>query len=194
MLFRSTSEEPPVLPPPKWLDTYLLPVTNMSQQPKYLPQGSNDFWPNAANNRLPPENTVARGALKADPAFYRGVGPDGAPVTEYPVQLTAELLDRGQERYNIYCAACHDRMGTGQGLVPKRGWVPPPSFYDPRILQFTPGQFYQVISEGVRPMPSYARQIPEADRWAIVAYVQALQTAATASLGDVPPEQRSNLK
>jgi len=188
-----TSEEPPVLPPPKWLDHYILPVTNMSLQPKYKPQGQNDFWPNGADMRLPPEGTVARGSLKADPAFYRGVDADGRPVREYPVQLTAALLDRGQERFDIYCAACHDRTGRGQGLVPRRGWIPPPSFYDDRILAFTPGELFQVISRGVRTMPSYAKQIPEADRWAIVAYVQALQTAATASLRDVPPDQRSNL-
>jgi mono/diheme cytochrome c family protein len=188
-----TSEEPPVLPPPKWLDHYLLPVTNMSLQPKYEAQAQNDFWSDGADMRMPPENTVARGALKADPAFYRGVDANGQPVDQYPVQLTRALLDRGQERYNVYCAPCHDRTGRGQGLVPKRGWVPPPSFFDDRILAFTPGQFYQVISQGVRTMPSYAKQIPEADRWAIVAYIQALQTAATASLDDVPPAQRSNL-
>lgn len=189
-----TSEEPPVLPPPKFMDHYLLPVTNMNLQPRYNPQGQNDFWPDEANGRQPPANTVARGALKADSAFYRGVGADGEPVAEYPLQLTEALLDRGQKRYDIYCSACHDRTGAGKGLVPTRGWIPPPSLYDPRILQFTPGQFFQVISQGVRTMPSYAKQIPEADRWAIVAYIQALQTAATASLDDVPAEQRSNLK
>ncbi len=189
-----TSEEPPVLPPPKALDHYILPVTNMNDQPKYTAQGKNDFWPDASDNRLPPENTVARGALKADPAFYRGIGADGQPVTEYPMELTPALLARGQERYDIYCSACHDRTGSGQGLVPKRGWIAPPSFYDQRLLGFGPGQFFQVISQGVRTMPAYAKQIPEADRWAIVAYIQALQTAATASLDDVPAEQRTNLR
>ncbi len=189
-----TSEDPPVLPPPKVVDHYIVPVTNMSNQPKYNAQRENDFWPNGANSRLPPEQTIARGALKADPAFYRGVTADGAPVAEYPVELTPALLARGEERYNIYCAPCHDRMGTGQGLVPKRGWVPPPSIHDPRLLEFKPGQFFQVISQGVRTMPAYAKQIPEADRWAIVAWIQALQTSATASLDDVPPEQRTNLR
>lgn len=189
-----TSTEPPVLPPPKQLDHYLLPTSNMNIQPKYVPQGQNDFWPNEQNARPVPENTVARGALKADSAFYRGVGADGQPVAEYPVELTPALLARGEERFNIYCAPCHDRAGTGQGLVPKRGWIAPPNFQDQRIREFVPGQFFEVITHGVRTMPSYAKQIPEADRWAITAWIQTLQRSNHATLEDVPPELRNNLR
>lgn len=188
------SEEPPVLPPPKWLDHYLLPVTNMSYQPKFISQGQNDFYPDGMDNRLPPENTIARGSLKADSAFYRGVDAEGKPVTEYPVELTRELLERGRERYDIYCSMCHDKTGRGQGIVPKSGWVAPPSFYDERILALGPGDLFGIITNGVRTMPSYAKQIPEADRWAIVAYVQALQTGNTASIENVPADQRNNLR
>lgn len=188
-----TSEEPPVLPPPKVVD-YLLQVTNMNEQPKYLPGGKNEFFPDGMDNRPVPANTVARGALKADSAFYRGVDEAGKPVAQYPVELNEQLLARGQERWNIFCAPCHDRAGTGQGLVPRRGWIPPPSLHDDRIRAFVPGEFFQVITNGVRTMPSYAKQIPEADRWAIVAWMQALQRAGNASLEDVPADQRTNLR
>lgn len=186
--------EPPVLPPPKALDQRILPGSDMNNQPKYMAQSSNKLWADGMDMRPVPANTVARGALKADPAFYRGVDAAGQPVTEYPIEVTTSLVERGQDRYNVYCAPCHDRVGTGQGLVPKRGWIPPPNFHDQRLREFVPGQFYQAISQGVRTMPSYAKQIPEADRWAIVAYVQALQRANFAKLEDVPPEQRNNLK
>lgn len=189
-----TSTEPPVLPPPKILDYYVLPVTNMNNQPKAKSQSESTFWPDGRTVRMPPEHTVARNSLKADPAFYRGVDEEGKPVTQYPVELTEALVHRGQERYGIYCAPCHDAVGTGKGLVPTRGWVPPPSFHDPRIQEFVPGQLFQVISEGVRTMPSYARQIPESDRWAIVSYIQALQRSHHATLEDVPPESRNNLR
>lgn len=187
-----TSEEPPVLPPPKVLDHYILPVTNVAFQPRYQAQGENDFFPDRMDMRLPPEGTVARGALKDDDAFYRGLGPDGKPVTDYPREVTAELLERGQVRYDIFCAPCHDRTGRGQGLAPRVGWIPPTSFYDDRVLGLAPGDLFQVITHGVRTMPGYGKQISEADRWAIVAWVQTLQTAGTASLADVPPAQRSN--
>lgn len=188
-----TSEQPPVLPPPKVVER-ILPVTNMTHQPKYKAQRKNDFFPDQADNRPVPVNTVARGSLKADSAFYRGVDAAGQPVAEYPVDLTPELLARGQERYDIFCAPCHDQYGTGQGLVPRRGWIPPPSLHEQRLREFLPGEFYQVISNGVRTMPAYNKQIPEADRWAVVAYIQALQRANFAKLEDVPAEQRSNLR
>ncbi|AKU92811.1 c-type cytochrome [Vulgatibacter incomptus] len=189
-----TSTEPPLLVPSKWVDHFFLPVTNMNNQPKAKAQSQSHFWPDGRTARLPPEHTVARDALKADDAFYRGVDSAGKPVAQYPVELSEGLLARGQQRYNIYCAPCHDAVGTGKGIVPTKGWIPPPSFHDERILEFVPGQLFDVISHGVRTMPSYAKQISEGDRWAIVSYIQALQRSHHASLEDVPPELRNNLR
>ena len=97
-------------------------------------------------------------------------------------------MARGQRRYDIYCTPCHDRTGTGNGIVVERGLVPPPSFHDARIRAMPPGEIYKVISKGVRNMPSYAAQIPVRDRWAITAYVRALQVARGARLSDVPKD------
>lgn len=189
-----TSSEPPVLAPPKAIETYVVPVTNMTFQPKHKSQSSSEFWPDGRSARTPPEHTVARDSLKLDPAFYRGVDVDGKPVDQYPVELTAALVDRGQERYDIYCAACHDKAGAGRGLVPTRGWVPPPTFHQERIRQMVPGELYQIVSNGVRTMPGYSKQIPESDRWAIVAYVQALQRSHFAKAEDVPASQRNQVR
>jgi len=189
-----TKEDPPVLPLPKLVDHFIVPVTNMNNQPKAKSQSESAFWPDGRTMRVPPAGTVARDALKADSAFYRGVNEDGSPVEQYPVEISESLVLRGQERYGIYCAPCHDAAGTGKGLVPTRGWVPPPSFHDPRIQELLPGEFFTLISDGIRTMPGYSKQISEADRWAIVSYIQTLQRTHTAKLSDVPPASRNNLK
>lgn len=189
-----TSEEAPILSPPKVVEYFLLPVTNMNDQPKGKSQSESSFWADGRTMRVPPANTIARDSLKADPARYRGLTADGKPVEQYPIELTAQLVQRGQERFDIFCAPCHDAAGTGKGLVPTRGWVPPPSIHEERIRQMVPGELFHIISDGVRTMPSYASQIAEDDRWAIVSYIQALQRAHHASLSDVPPESRNNLR
>ena len=97
-------------------------------------------------------------------------------------------------RYDVFCAPCHDRTGSGHGLVPRRGWIPPPNFHTDALRAYTPGQFFSVITHGIRTMPSYAKQIPEGDRWAIASYVQALQRSHYAKLEDVPPAQRAALR
>ncbi|MGE4170462.1 MAG: cytochrome c [Candidatus Margulisiibacteriota bacterium] len=155
----------------------------------------------------PPDNTVAWGQeavypnnptrakfLKADVAFYEGKTDTGALVARIPVKVTEDLLNRGQERFNIYCAMCHDRAGTGKGPVISRGLVPPPDFADPRLLAEPDGYFFNVITHGVRTMPSYAKQVPEEDRWAIVAYVRALQKSRTASISEIPERLKQDLK
>ena len=188
-----TQDAPPIMVPSKVIDV-LMGVTNMDDQPKYKSQEDSSFFPDGRTSRMPPEHTVARGALRADPAFYRGVGADGAPLAGFPVEVNANLVERGRERYDIYCAPCHDQVGAGQGIVPKRGWIPPPSFHQDYLRAYTPGQFFQVITNGIRSMPSYAKQIPEQDRWAIVAYVQALQRSHYAKAAEVPAAQRGNLQ
>jgi len=179
-----TSEDPPVIPISKIVEHHVVPVTNMTYQPKSKAQAGSTFWPDGMAQRLPPEGTVARNGLKLDSAFFRGVDAEGKPVTQYPVEVTTALVERGRERFDIFCAVCHDRMGEGRGIVPTRGWVPPPSFHQERIRQMVPGELFQIVSNGVRTMPGYAKQIPESDRWAIVAYVQALQRSRFAHAQD----------
>src|SRR5215813_3730874 len=167
----------------------------MYDQPKYKPLGSNDFFPDARNERPLPDGTVARGFLRADSRFYRGIAPDGKSlITEFPIPLTPALLSRGRERYGIYCTPCHDRTGGGAGIVVKRGYRPPPSFHLDRLRDAPVGHYFDVISNGFGAMPDYAAQIDVPDRWAIVAYIRALQLSQNAKLSDAPPEERSRLE
>lgn len=147
----------------------------------------------------PPQDTVPWGvnpddradALAADPVYYRGQTTSGDWVSSVPVTVNAALLDRGQDRFNIYCAACHDRSGTGNGPVVQRGFTPPPKLSDPRVIAYRDGQIFDIISHGIRSMPGHDKQIPVEDRWAIVAYVRAIQKMNTATIQDVPESQRS---
>jgi len=123
---------------------------------------------------LPPPGTVARGELKLDAHFHQGVI-DGAPAKTLPFSVTLEVLERGQERYNIYCAPCHSRTGDGDGMIVRRGFTRPPSFHEARLRELPPGHFFRVIAEGLGAMPSYRIQVDAYDRWAIIAYMRALQ-------------------
>lgn len=169
--------------PPLWI------MHGMEFQPRYNAFERNDFFADGRNMRTPPEGTVARGLLKENDAFNRG-GDTLNPIAKIPVAVTKELMERGQVRYNIYCTPCHSASGVGNGMVVKRGFLPPPSLHDERIVQMPDGQIFQVISRGVRNMPAYGKQIPEADRWAIVAYIRALQHTRLA--GDAGDATQSN--
>lgn len=176
------SEQPPV---------HLNP--NMDTQEKYKAQSESKFWADKRTMRTPVEGTVGRGMLKEDDAYFRGkVGE--AFVATIPVEVDAAMMARGQERFNIYCAPCHDQTGSGKGLVSTRGLVPIPSYHDDRIRAMPDGELFNAITNGVRTMPSYRHQVPESDRWAIVAYIRALQRAQMASLDDVPAEKRTSLQ
>ena len=135
---------------------------------------------------------MARGHLDADDHLYRGLV-DGAPAATFPLPITADVMARGRERYDIYCAPCHDVAGTGRGSVVQRGMLPPPTFHDDRLRAMPLGEFYGVITDGVRNMPGYAAQIPVNDRWAIAAYVRALQRSRNATLEDIPAAERANV-
>ena len=115
-------------------------------------------------------------------------------LDEIPLNVTATLLKRGQERYNIYCSVCHDEVGSGQGTVISRGFVPPPNLSDSRIVSYSDGELFNIISKGIRNMPGYERQITEEDRWAIVSYVRALQKSNNASLNDIPEQLRNQVE
>ena len=164
----------------------------MYDQPRYKPLGKSDFFADNRQARPPVEGTVARGMLRADSRLYAGKE-GNALVAVFPLPVTRQLLGRGQQRYNIYCAPCHDRTGAGNGMVVQRGYRQPPSFHIARLRDQPVGHFFDVISNGLGAMPDYAAQIPVEDRWAIVAYVRALQLSQAAKVDDVPPQSRADL-
>ena len=167
---------------------------DMQDQPKYIPLRPSSFFADGRSERPLVEGTVARGHLNDDTAFYTGKV-DGKPIDAIPFPITRAVLDRGQERFNIYCAPCHDRLGTGNGMIVRRGFShpPPPSYHIDRLRQVPVGYLFDVIANGLGAMPDYAAQIEPRDRWAIVAYVRVLQYSQHAPVDDVPPEARAEL-
>jgi Cytochrome C oxidase, cbb3-type, subunit III len=163
---------------------------DMHVQPRQNPLSRSDFFSDQRSARPPVEGTVARGQLHEDTYFYTGkTGNNPGDVMPFPV--TKEILERGRERYNIFCAPCHSRVGDGNGFVPSRGFSKqPPSFHIARLQKAPLGYFYDVITEGFGVMPDYASQIPPQDRWDIVAYVRALQLSQNATTTDVPAGQK----
>lgn len=167
---------------------------DMRRQPKYRTQAYSPlFADNHETARYPVPGTIARGYLKEDDAFYTGVV-NGNYVTKNPLPLNMETLKLGQQRFNTYCSPCHGRTGSGQGVVTQRAsWIAS-NLYEDRVAQFSDGDIFDVISHGRRTMPGYRYQIVERDRWAIVAYVRALQRAEHGSVNDVPQELRTELR
>ena len=165
----------------------------MYDQPKYKNLRGSDFFADGRQARPLPDGTVARGFLRTDSRVFEGRA-GGALVTEFPLQIDAALLARGQERYNIYCSPCHDRSGYGAGMVVRRGYRAPPSFHIDRLRDAPVGHIYDVISRGFGAMPDYAAQIDVNDRWAIVAYVRALQLSQNAPLATLAPGERARLE
>ena len=158
---------------------------DMHNQPKYRPLRPSPLFADKSSARPLIEGTVARGTLQEDEAFFTGkIGT--ATVKEMPFQITEKDLDRGQERFNIFCTPCHDMTGSGKGMVVQRGYRPPPSFHDPRLRAADPGYIFDVITNGFGAMPDYRTQIDARDRWRIVAYVRALQLSRSATAADVP--------
>lgn len=167
---------------------------NMDNVPRYDPQAESPFFKDHMTMRPVPEGTVARGQLREDKIWYEGIGTDGQPVKKNPLPLTASTLERGRERFNIYCTPCHSQVGDGRGIVTQRGFVPPPTFHSDLMRNYPDGHIFQVISNGIRNMPSYAPQVPVEDRWCIVQYVRALQRSQHATISDVPEELRDRLR
>jgi hypothetical protein len=166
---------------------------DMHDQPKYIPLRFTKFFDDGRSARPIPAGTVARGHLNADTAFYTGKDAAGNYVDAFPFPITREVLERGQQRYNIYCTPCHDRMGTGNGMVVRRGFRHPPSYHIDRLRQAPNGYIFDVITNGFGAMQDYAAQIAPADRWAIIAYERVLQLSQNATINDVPPEARGQL-
>jgi mono/diheme cytochrome c family protein len=177
---------------------------DMQDQPKYLAFRGSEIFPDSLSSRPLVEGTVARGYLREDDAYYTGKTSAKAAgdtsksnmgeVNEFPFPITKEIVDRGQERYNIYCSPCHGVLGDGRGMVVNRGFRPPPSYHQDRLRTATLGHFYDVITNGFGAMPDYSMQIPPHERWAIISYIRALQFSQNAKVSDVPQDQIANLK
>ena len=148
---------------------------SMDDQPKVLPQTASSFFRNGSAMREPVPGTVPIGGLKEDTAFFTGKGADGQFVATIPVPVDKTLTERGHARYQIYCQPCHDARGDGKGILFQRGNVPTASFHQEKVLKYADGEIFDVITNGRGLMPGYRWPIPPADRWAIVAYVRALE-------------------
>jgi hypothetical protein len=160
---------------------------DMADQPKNRPLSPSPFFEDGRSERPLLENTVARGSIANDDLFVP------KESNAFPLPLTPELLDRGRERYKIFCTPCHGIQGDGNGMVSMRGMKHPPSYHDTRLRQVPNGYLYDVITNGFGGMLSYSAQIPPADRWAIVAYVRALQLSRNAPASELPPALREKL-
>ncbi len=166
---------------------------DMHDQPKYKPQAGSDFFLDRRAARPLPDGTVARGFERADTLLHTGRAA-GQPAAVFPFAVTSAVMERGRERFDIFCSPCHGRSGAGDGLVVRRGFRRPASFHEERLRAMPPGHFFDVMTNGFGAMPDYAQQVPVEDRWAIAAYIRALQRSQRATLGDVPPAERSRLE
>jgi hypothetical protein len=147
----------------------------MDDQPRYEAQASSAFFYDGSEMRTPVEGTVARGELRDNGPYWTGKDAAGAFVTTVPVNVDDAVRARGQQRFDIYCAACHDKNGDGKGILFERGKVPTPSFHDDRLRKMPAGQIFDTITNGLGLMPSYKYPIPVADRWAIIVHLRELQ-------------------
>lgn len=161
----------------------------MFDDAKYEPYEKSTLFPNESSARPIPAGTVARGLLADDRLLATGVGPAGTFAAN-PLPIDRRLLRRGRERYDVFCAPCHDRVGTGNGMIVRRGFTRPPSFHEDRLRQIPDGHVFDVVTRGFGQMPSYAKQVSVEDRWAIVAYVRALQLSQDADLAALPADVR----
>jgi mono/diheme cytochrome c family protein len=159
----------------------------LREQPRCEPLGASRLFADGKCAREPVRGTDARGAAR-DP--LAAIDPKSDRL---PLPVTPALVARGRARYDIYCSPCHDRVGTGRGMIVQRGFQPPPSFHDERLRTAPVGHFVDVMTRGWGAMPAYAAQVPVADRWAIALYLRALQRSQHASLGDVPADARATL-
>jgi mono/diheme cytochrome c family protein len=165
---------------------------DMADQPKLKPLAASNFFADGAASRTAPAHTVSREDLPESP-FSTG-RERGELVKESPVPISAALLARGRERYDIYCSVCHGRTGEGHGMIVQRGFPTPPSLHDPRLRAAPAGHYFDVITHGFGLMYPYASRVAPADRWAIVAYIRALQLSEHANLADAAPEGRAQLE
>jgi mono/diheme cytochrome c family protein len=166
---------------------------DMHDQPKFIPLRESGFFADRRSGRPLVEGTVARGKLGEDELLNTGKV-NGQPADTFPFPVSAGVLARGRERFDIFCSPCHGRSGSGEGMIVRRGYKRPPSFHIDRLRDMPAGYFFDVIANGFGAMPDYRAQISVRDRWAIVAYVRALQLSGHATIDDVPPSERPKLE
>lgn len=159
---------------------------DMQNEPKMIPQRGTTFFADGRSARPQVVNTVARGQLYEDQYFYTGLI-NGKEQDAMPYPVTLEVLARGQERFNLYCTPCHSRVGNGDGMIVQRGYKPAANFHDPKHIDQPLSHYFYVITNGYGAMPDYSSEIRPVDRWAISAYIRALQLSQNATMSDVPP-------
>jgi len=166
---------------------------DMYNQPRYEPLERSDFFDDERSARPLVPGTIPYGAEPATDVKHTGRDASGELTTELPLPLNAALLERGRERFNIFCAVCHGRAGDGNGMIVQRGYRQPPTYHSDRLRGVPIGHFFDVMTSGFGAMPSYALQVPIEDRWAIAAYIRALQLSQYATVDDVPANLRAQL-
>lgn len=165
---------------------------DMHDAPRYEALERSTFFADGSSSRMPVANTVARGQLREDEHLYTGkVG--GQPAADFPMPVTAEVMARGRERFDVFCSPCHGRTGEGNGMIVQRGFRRPPSYHEERLRNVPVGYIFDVMTNGFGAMQDYAAQVPVTDRWAIAAYIRALQLSHGATIDDVPADRRAEL-
>ena len=166
---------------------------DMHDAPSYDPLQATNFFANGAASRPLVPNTVPRGQLRADEHLYTGKI-NGQVADEFPMPVTRQVLDRGQERFNVYCAPCHGRTGEGNGMIVQRGFRQPPSYHEERLRTAPVGYFFDVMTNGFGAMPDYRGQVTPDDRWRIVAHIRVLQQSHNTSVNDLTPADLDRVK
>lgn len=169
-------------------------IGDMDWQQKLLPQAASPFFADGRAMRPLVDGTVAQGQLREDDAYWRGRLDAKSYIAKAPIAVDDKVLSRGQDRFNIYCSPCHDKTGGGRGTTVQRGFPPPIDLAGDRVRGLADGEVFEVITNGVRNMPSYRKQIPVADRWAIVTWVRVLGHSQHGSTRDVPPELQNRIE
>ena len=164
----------------------------MHDAPRLDPLEASTFFSDGRAARMTVANTVARGQLREDEHMYAG-RVNGQPATEFPMPVTMEVMERGRERFGVFCQPCHGATGVGNGMIVQRGFRRPPSYHEERLVNAPVGYFFDVMTNGFGAMQDYSSQVPVADRWAIAAYIRALQFSHRATVNDVPADRRAEL-
>jgi mono/diheme cytochrome c family protein len=165
---------------------------DMHDQPRYKPLAASDFFSDHRSARPLVEDTVARGHLRLDDARYTGKI-DGNDIDQFPIPIAKADIERGQNRFNVYCTPCHGRLGDGNGMVVLRGYRQAASYHTEKLVKAPVGHYFDVITNGFGAMPSYASRVTPDDRWRVIAYIRALQLSESAKIGDVPADKRQDL-
>ena len=166
---------------------------NLAKGTRLKPLAESSYFADGNSSRLPPPNTIARGHLQTDVLLYAGRDPDGKPATQFPWPINEAVLARGKQRYEIVCANCHGPDGYGRGIIVRRGFPQPPSYHDDALRKAPVGHFFDVITNGYGAMYPYASIIEVNDRWAIIAYIRALQRSQHATIADAPSAELRDL-